>query len=295
MGRAAAFGGVRTRLPVPGAGPRASWHADRHVHRQSRPATRQATSPNPRQTSRFAMRDGSRGLDRRGPATPDGGQDRRVGVCRDDRAGCDLDAVGRRRGSGGAIVALRRPCFPNRGRDRTHPLLLAGTCARPHRQDPRWRAAGCCSSATSTRSSRTRAIAAPRAGDKLIGSGTIDMKGGVALSLGVLRALAEVTDSFGEVALLLVNDEEFRTSPFAHGPQFSDYDACLCFEGGERTRRRRRASSSSARRRLRSGSMPTASPPTPAPTPTAAAARCSPSRRSPRGSRRCTIPPARGR
>ena len=74
-----------------------------------------------------------------------------------------------------------------------------------------------------------------RAGDKLIGSGTIDMKGGVALSLGVLRALAEVTDSFGEIALLLVNDEEFRTEPFAHGPRFSDFDACLCFEGGERT------------------------------------------------------------
>jgi glutamate carboxypeptidase len=74
-----------------------------------------------------------------------------------------------------------------------------------------------------------------REGDRLIGSGTIDMKGGVALSLGLFRALADLPEEFGEVALLLVNDEEFRTEPFAHGPLFSDFDACLCFEGGERT------------------------------------------------------------
>ena len=68
----------------------------------------------------------------------------------------------------------------------------------------------------------------------LHGSGTIDMKGGDALALGVLRAMAECTDSFAEVALLLVNDEEFRTSPFIHGPSLTRFDACLCFEGGER-------------------------------------------------------------
>ncbi|MEZ5156159.1 MAG: M20/M25/M40 family metallo-hydrolase [Solirubrobacterales bacterium] len=77
--------------------------------------------------------------------------------------------------------------------------------------------------------------ATTRDGDTLFGSGTIDMKGGVALSLGVLRALAEVPERYAEVALLLVNDEEFRTEPFAHGPRFSGFDACLCFEGGERT------------------------------------------------------------
>lgn len=71
-------------------------------------------------------------------------------------------------------------------------------------------------------------------GNLLHGSGTIDMKGGDALALGVLRAMAECTDAFAEVALLLVNDEEFRTSPFAHGPAFAEFDACLCFEGGER-------------------------------------------------------------
>jgi len=74
-----------------------------------------------------------------------------------------------------------------------------------------------------------------REGDRLYGSGTIDMKGGVALSLGVLRSLAEIPERYDEVALLLVNDEEFRTEPFAHGPRFADFDACLCFEGGERT------------------------------------------------------------
>jgi glutamate carboxypeptidase len=72
------------------------------------------------------------------------------------------------------------------------------------------------------------------AGNRLHGSGTIDMKGGDALALGVMRAAAECADSFAEVALLLVNDEEFRTSPFAHGPALARFDACLCFEGGER-------------------------------------------------------------
>ena len=71
-------------------------------------------------------------------------------------------------------------------------------------------------------------------GNLLHGSGTIDMKGGDALALGVLRAMAECTGSFAEVALLLVNDEEFRTSPFAHGPALAGFEACLCFEGGER-------------------------------------------------------------
>ena len=71
-------------------------------------------------------------------------------------------------------------------------------------------------------------------GPRLRGSGTIDMKGGDALALGVFDALAACAESFAEVALLLVNDEEFRTAPFAHGPRFAGFDACLCFEGGQR-------------------------------------------------------------
>lgn len=71
-------------------------------------------------------------------------------------------------------------------------------------------------------------------GDRLVGSGTIDMKGGDVLALGVLRAFAETPERFAEIALLLVCDEEWRTAPFAHTERFAGWDACLCFEGGQR-------------------------------------------------------------
>jgi len=74
-----------------------------------------------------------------------------------------------------------------------------------------------------------------RDGDKLLGSGTVDMKGGVVLALGVLRALAARRERFSEAALLLVCDEEWRTAPFAHTERFAGWDACLCFEAGELT------------------------------------------------------------
>src|SRR3954447_7007605 len=73
-----------------------------------------------------------------------------------------------------------------------------------------------------------------REGEKLIGSGSVDMKGGVVLSLGVLRALAARPQDYAEVALLLVCDEEWRTAPFSHTERFAGWDACLCFEGGAR-------------------------------------------------------------
>ncbi len=72
-----------------------------------------------------------------------------------------------------------------------------------------------------------------RDGDRLIGSGAVDMKGGDVLALGVLRALASRTAEFAEAALLLVCDEEWRAGPFVHVPRFADFDACLCFEGGQ--------------------------------------------------------------
>jgi glutamate carboxypeptidase len=72
-----------------------------------------------------------------------------------------------------------------------------------------------------------------RHGDRLVGSGAIDMKGGVALALGVLRELAERRHLYHEASILLVNDEEWRTAPFGHGERFAGYDACLCFEAGE--------------------------------------------------------------
>ena len=75
-------------------------------------------------------------------------------------------------------------------------------------------------------------------GGRLAGTGSIDMKGGVVLALGVLRALASGGDGvpdFAEVALLLVNDEEWRTVPFGHLDRFAGFDACLCFEAGQLT------------------------------------------------------------
>jgi glutamate carboxypeptidase len=72
-------------------------------------------------------------------------------------------------------------------------------------------------------------------GPRLYGSGTADMKGGDVLLLGVARALAARTDAFAEVAVLLVTDEEWRTAPFTHVDRFAGFDACLCFEAGERT------------------------------------------------------------
>lgn len=70
---------------------------------------------------------------------------------------------------------------------------------------------------------------------RLAGSGAIDMKGGDVLALGVLRALAARPEDFAEVALLLVNDEEWRVGEFGHVDRFSGFDACLCFEAGQTT------------------------------------------------------------
>jgi glutamate carboxypeptidase len=69
--------------------------------------------------------------------------------------------------------------------------------------------------------------------DRLVGSGTVDMKGGDVLALGILRALGHRRDDFAEAALLLVCDEEWRVGPFAHVERFAGFDACLCFEGGQ--------------------------------------------------------------
>ena len=79
--------------------------------------------------------------------------------------------------------------------------------------------------------SRATATASP-------GSGTVDMKGGVALALGVMRELAARPELYAEAAVLLVNDEEWRTAPFAHAERFAGFDACLCFEAGELDARR---------------------------------------------------------
>jgi glutamate carboxypeptidase len=73
-----------------------------------------------------------------------------------------------------------------------------------------------------------------RDGERLYGPGTADMKGGVILSLGVARELAQRPETFAELAVLLVTDEEWRIQEFTHVGRFAGYDACLCFEAGER-------------------------------------------------------------
>jgi glutamate carboxypeptidase len=80
-----------------------------------------------------------------------------------------------------------------------------------------------------------------RDGDRLNGSGAVDMKGGVALALGVMREFAARPDLYAELAVLLVNDEEWRTARFGHAERFAGFDACLCFEAGERTADREEA------------------------------------------------------
>jgi glutamate carboxypeptidase len=72
-----------------------------------------------------------------------------------------------------------------------------------------------------------------RVGDRLLGSGSMDMKGGDVLALAMLRALVNRRAEFAEAALLLVGDEEWRTAPFAHVDRFAGWDACLCFEAGQ--------------------------------------------------------------
>ena len=72
-----------------------------------------------------------------------------------------------------------------------------------------------------------------RQGERLVGSGAVDMKGGIVLALGLIQVLATRPDAFAEVALLLVTDEEWRVGGLAHAQRFAGFDACLCFEAGQ--------------------------------------------------------------
>ena len=79
-----------------------------------------------------------------------------------------------------------------------------------------------------------------RDGEKLVGSGTVDMKGGVVLSIGAMHAVLQRPQDYAEVALLVVCDEEWRKGPLQHVERFAGWDACLCFEGGRAQPGRRR-------------------------------------------------------
>lgn len=69
--------------------------------------------------------------------------------------------------------------------------------------------------------------------EKLVGSGSYDMKAGVAIALATFVAISDFADSYAELAVLLVSDEEWRSQPFKHGELFQDWDLCLCYEGGQ--------------------------------------------------------------
>jgi glutamate carboxypeptidase len=72
-----------------------------------------------------------------------------------------------------------------------------------------------------------------RDGDRFVGSGAVDMKGGDVLALGILRALVPLPERYAEIALLFVNDEEWRVGELRHARDFEGWDACLCFEAGQ--------------------------------------------------------------
>jgi glutamate carboxypeptidase len=68
-------------------------------------------------------------------------------------------------------------------------------------------------------------------GDRMLGPGVVDMKGGIVQGLYVMAALAEFPDSYRRVDLLSVPDEEVRSGP----PLYLDsqrYDLVLTLECG---------------------------------------------------------------
>ena len=60
------------------------------------------------------------------------------------------------------------------------------------------------------------------------------MKGGVVLALGLLRALAAGAAELRRDCAPAREDEEWRAAPFGHAERFAGFDACLCFEAGQR-------------------------------------------------------------
>ncbi len=84
---------------------------------------------------------------------------------------------------------------------------------------------------------------ATEVGDRIDGSGTIDMKGGDAIALGIVAELSAEPwrAAYAQLDLLLVCDEEWRHGPMLHSARFAGYDACLCFEAGERDAQGREA------------------------------------------------------
>ena len=155
--------------------------------------------------------------------------------------------------------------------------------AGPGRAPARARARGAsCCSATSTPSSRTPTTGrCTRDGEQLVGSGSVDMKGGDVLALGALRALAARPRALRASSRCCSSaTRSGGRADSRHVERFAGLDACLCFEarraragGDEGVVVRRKAAGTIHVERARP------QPPTPARRPTAGATRCS---RSPR-------------
>jgi glutamate carboxypeptidase len=69
-------------------------------------------------------------------------------------------------------------------------------------------------------------------GDRLIGPGVADMKGGLAVAAHAARLLAAGVRPFARLELVSVPDEEIRSEPIATQGRLSGFDAVLCMECG---------------------------------------------------------------
>jgi glutamate carboxypeptidase len=71
-----------------------------------------------------------------------------------------------------------------------------------------------------------------REGERLLGPGVADMKGGLAVATHAARLLAAGDRPFARLELVSVPDEEIRSEPIATQERLAGFDAVLCMECG---------------------------------------------------------------